>query len=106
MPDVQLVDLQLNDGDDRACVWETPAVRVMRVRLAPGGALPRHAASADVLIVPLTGRVKIETPALTQIAGPGEAISIPIGTEMTVGDAADDAPRFLVIRSLSSPEQS
>ena len=100
MTNVQHVDLHLSDGDDRACVWETAGVKVMRVRLGPGGALPTHATSADVLIVPLAGRLKVATAPLTQEIGPGEAMNLPLDMEMTVSNAAEGTTTFLVVRSL------
>jgi redox-sensitive bicupin YhaK (pirin superfamily) len=99
MDDAQVVDLQFGDGEDRACMWEKGSTKVMRVRLLTGAALPTHPAATDVLIVPMTGRLSAATPDTTAEIGPGEALSMSAGTEMTISNAADATTVFLVIRA-------
>ena len=99
MAGVQRVYLQLTDGDDRTCVWESGEVRVMRVRLAVGEALPTHAASAHVLFLPLAGSVQVATPEGVEVIGAGDAATLAPGVEMTVSNAGAEESVFLVVRA-------
>ena len=89
MAAAQEVDLHLTDGEDRLCVWETDEVRVMRVRLAGKAALPRHATDANVLIVPVAGALSVVTADGEHGLTPGQALALPLGTEIQVSNPGD-----------------
>jgi quercetin dioxygenase-like cupin family protein len=99
MTAVQELDLQLTDGEDRQCVWETEEIRVMRVRLAGKGALPRHDSDANVLMLPVTGALNVVTPDGEHALVPGQALALPRGTDMQVSNPADEGNVFLVIKT-------
>lgn len=99
MAGIERVDLHLRDGDDRTCVWETDEIQVMRARLAVGESLPGHPTNANVLVVPLTGTVKLVTGGRTEVLGVGEALSLPNGTPIEVSNGGDEPVVFLVLKT-------
>lgn len=99
MNSVQPVDLQLAGGVARGCVYETEDVQVMRIRLAAGEALPHHRSNAEVLLVPLVGSIRLETPAGGGVADLGDALSVPYDTPMDVTNAGEDTTVFLVVKT-------
>lgn len=99
MSDIHLVDLQLTAGNDRACVYETDDVQIMRVRLAPGEALPHHNSNSNVLLTPLEGAVRFEGGKTTEVFGVGQGLSVPFDTPMDVSNGTDGATTFLVIKT-------
>ena len=99
MTAVQEVDLHLADGEDRLCVWETEEIRVMRVRLAGKGALPRHATDANVLMLVVAGALSVVTADGEHTLAPGQALALPLGTEFQVSNPGDEGNVFLVIKT-------
>lgn len=96
---VQHVNMHLTEGMARGCVHETDHLQVMRIRLAPGEALPHHRSNAQVLLVPLGGTISLETPVGGGTIGVGEALSLPYDTPMDVSNAGEDTAVFLVIKT-------
>jgi quercetin dioxygenase-like cupin family protein len=96
---LQLVDLHLGDENDRQCVYETDDIQIMRIRLKGGDSLPTHNANAHVLLVPLHGVVTVAADGEEITAEPGEAISVPYGTKMDVGNRSMAASAFLVLKT-------
>lgn len=96
---VQRVNFQMTDGMARGCVHETDHLQVMRIRLAKGEALPHHRSNAYVLLVPLTGTIRLETPVGGDVIGLGDALSVPYDTPMDVSNAGEDTAVFLVVKS-------
>jgi quercetin dioxygenase-like cupin family protein len=99
MPGIEGIDLHLQDGNDRTCVWETDNVQIMRIRLAPGETLPRHNSNSHVVLLPLAGKLKLETPGQTEVFGTAEALSVPFDTQMDVSNAGEEPATFLVIKT-------
>ncbi len=100
MKPTAIVDLQLEAGSDRAPVYNTDEIQIMRIRLAPGESLPRHNANSNVLIVPLQGRVRVtqDNGDADEVAA-GEALSVEFGMPMLVSNAGDEALTFLVLKT-------
>ena len=100
MKPTAIVDLQLESGRDRASVYDTDEIQIMRIRLEPGESVPHHNANSNVLIVPLQGRVRV-----TQDNGdadelsPGEALSVAFQTPMLVSNAGDEAMTIVVLKT-------
>ncbi len=99
MPGVKPIDLQLTSGPDRASVWATDHIQIMRVRLAAGEALPHHKANAHVVLIPLQGRLRLEVPDQLLELEPGQAAAVPYNTPMDVSNAGDDQLIFLVLKT-------
>lgn len=99
MPGIERIDLHLQDHGDRMCVWETDEVQIMRIRLAPGEALPRHNSNSHVVLLALAGQLKFETPGQTEVFGTGEALSVPFDTQMDMSNAGEEPATFLVIKT-------
>ncbi|NPV48518.1 MAG: hypothetical protein HPY69_16385 [Armatimonadetes bacterium] len=99
MRSVQRIDLQCQGGDSRTCVWQGEGIQVMRVRLTPGEALPPHNANANVVLVPLAGRLRFTNEAEQHDWGVGEALAVSYDTPMNVLNAADEDAVFLVIKT-------
>ena len=100
MKPTAIVDLQLETGRGRASVYDTDEIQIMRVRLAPGEALPHHSANSNVLIVPLRGRVRVEQDnGDADEVSPGEAISVQFQMPMLVSNAGDEPLTFLVLKT-------
>ena len=93
------VDLQFEEGSDRTSVWETDDIQIMRVRLAPGEALPTHNSNSNVLLTPVAGKVGLRTPDDDAVFGVGEAMSVPYGTRMDVSNAGEEPAVFLVLKT-------
>ena len=99
MAQVEKVDLQNQTGTDRTCVWETDHIQIMRIRLSPGEALPHHNSNSNVLLLPLAGRVHLETPGVNEVFAVGEAMSVPYDTPMDVRNGGEEPAMFLVIKT-------
>jgi quercetin dioxygenase-like cupin family protein len=99
MSRVQRVDLQLTTGEDRTCVWAGDVARVMRVRLQPGESLPPHDAGADLVLIPLAGRLRFANEEGEQVWGVGEGLAVACGTPMDIGNAGDEPAVFIVVRT-------
>lgn len=96
---IQRVDLQLDSGRDRDCVWETEDLQVMRIRLDAGQALPTHNSNAHVLLVPQQGRLKLVTPVEEASIGVGEALAVPYDTRMDVSNDSEQQLTFFVFKT-------
>jgi mannose-6-phosphate isomerase-like protein (cupin superfamily) len=96
---VQELELHLTDGEDRLCVWETEGVRVMRARLAGRSELHRHATDADVVIVPIAGALRVVTPDGEHSVAPGQALALPLGTEIQISNPGEEGNVFLVVKT-------
>jgi len=99
MNTVQPVDLQITGGVARGCVHETEHLQVMRIRLAAGESLPHHRSNAEVLLVPLVGSIRLETPAGGGVASLGDALSVPYDMPMDVTNVGEDTAVFLVVKT-------
>ncbi len=99
MSDSKRVDLQLSTGKDRTSIYETDDIQIMRVRLAPGEALPTHNSNSNVLLVPVEGAVNLKTPECDETFAPGEAFSVPYDIQMDVSNASDSQTTFLVLKT-------
>jgi len=99
MSEIHLVDLQLTEGNDRTSVYETDDIQIMRVRLAPGEALPHHNSNSRVLLMPLEGAVCLESGETREAFGVGQALSVPFDTPMDVSNASDGPTTFLVLKT-------
>lgn len=99
MRSVQVVDLQCQTGDSRTCVWQGEGVQIMRVRLAPGEALPPHNANANVVLLPLAGRLRFSNDEAQYEWGVGEGLAVAYDTPMNVLNIADEETVFLVIKT-------
>jgi quercetin dioxygenase-like cupin family protein len=99
MANTQHIDLHLNDGPERTCVWETDDIQIMRIRLAVGDKLPTHNSNANVLLTPLAGRIKLATEDGDQVFGVGEAMSLPYDTRMDVSNGGDEPAVLLVLKT-------
>lgn len=99
MSNLQPVDLQLSDGEDRAGVYATDDLEVRRVRLAPGEALPPHHANSHVLLVPLAGTIAVAAGAEQLSARLGGAISVAFQTRMEVSNQGAGPCVFLVLKT-------
>ena len=71
----------------------------MRVRLQYGEALPRHNSNSNVLLLPLEGAVRVETPGASDVARAGEAVSVRFDTQMDVSNGGECPLTFLVIKT-------
>lgn len=99
MSSIQHVDFKMTEGMARGCVHETEHLQVMRIRLAAGEALPHHRSNANVLLVPLDGVIRLETPDGGGVIGLGEALSVPYDMPMDVSNAGEDTAVFLVVKT-------
>jgi quercetin dioxygenase-like cupin family protein len=99
MPNLEKLSLKLADGPDRGCVFETEDLQVMRIRLAPGEALPHHNANSNVLLVPLAGTVRFVTEGVEEDFTVGEAMSVPYDTPMDVSNPTETPAAFLVVKA-------
>jgi len=94
------VDLMLDSGPERGPVYETDDIQIMRIRLAPGDALPFHHANSNVLLVPLTGRLRFEEESgEAHEVAPGEGLSVAFETPMLVSNPGDKLLTFLVLKT-------
>lgn len=94
------VDLMLEAGPDRAPVYETDDIQIMRIRLQPGDAVPYHKANSNVLLVPLSGRLRFEEESgEAHEVAPGEGLSVAFETPMLVSNAGDELLTFLVLKT-------
>lgn len=96
---VEHIDLALATANDRLSVWATDDVQIMRVRLAPGEALPHHEANSNVVLLPLHGKLRVDVPHQSEGAGAGKALSVPFGTPMDVMNDGEDVLTFLVLKT-------
>ena len=96
---VKIIDLKLTDGPDRTSVWDSDHIQIMRVRLAPGEALPHHNANAHVILLPLRGRLGLQVPDQSIELEPGRAAAVPYDTPMDVSNAGDEPLVFLVLKT-------
>lgn len=99
MPTVQPVDLLFTEGPDRTGVFESDPLQIMRVRLAPGEALPTHNANSNAVLVPMLGILRLQTPDADETFGVGQAVSVPGGTQMDVSNAGSEPALFLVLKA-------
>ncbi len=99
MSDVQRVSLQLADGADRTCVWETDHIQIMRIRMAAGETLPHHNSNSHVLLVPLQGVIELTSPGSTETCSSGEALSVPFDTPMDIRNTGDEEAVLLVLKT-------
>jgi quercetin dioxygenase-like cupin family protein len=99
MATVQPVDLHFADGNERTCVWETDDLQIMRIRLAPGEALPTHNANSNVVLLPVAGALRLQTPETDDTFAVGHAMSLPGGTPMDVSNAGDEPALLLVLKT-------
>ena len=99
MSGVQRVDFQLREGADRGCVYETDDIQIMRIRLAANEALPHHNSNANVLLVPLAGRIQLSTEDGVEAIGVGESLSLLYDTPMDVSNAGVENAVFLVLKT-------
>ena len=99
MPELQLVDLHLFNGEDRTCVWQTEHLQIMRVQLAVGEALPHHNANSDVLLTPVVGAIRLVCGETDVVFGPGQAMSVPFGTPMDVSNGGEEPAVMLLIKA-------
>lgn len=100
MKPTAIVDLQLETGRDRAPVYDTDEIQIMRIRLEPGESVPHHNANSNVLILPLQGRVRVEQDNgdADELAS-GEALSVEFGMPMVVSNAGDEVLTILVLKT-------
>lgn len=96
---VEKVDLQIASGASRGCVFETDHLQVMRIRLEKGESVPHHRSNAQVLLVPLGGTIRLDTPEGGGEIGIGESLSVPYDIEMDITNAGEDTAVFLVIKT-------
>ena len=96
---IQRVNFQLTEGMARGSVYDTDDIQIMRIRLLANEALPHHNSNANVLLVPLMGRIRLVTTAGDETIGVGEALSVPYQTPMDVSNAGDDIAIFLVLKT-------
>jgi quercetin dioxygenase-like cupin family protein len=94
-----LVDLEIAHGEDKQQAWSTDHLQIMRIRLAPGEALPHHRANSSALLLPLAGAVQVTTEEQSEVAAPGQAVAVDYQTPMDVSNAVDEATVFLVIKA-------
>jgi len=80
-------------------VWQGEGVQIMRVRLAPGEALPPHNANANVVLLPLAGRLRFSNDEAQYEWGVGEGLAVAYDTPMNVLNIADEETVFLVIKT-------
>ena len=99
MNNLHLVDLHLQDGEDRMAVYQTDDLEVRRMRLEPGGALPTHNANSNVLLVPLEGALRVATEGEELAAAVGQAVSVAYQTKMDVINNGDGRCTFLVLKA-------
>jgi quercetin dioxygenase-like cupin family protein len=86
-------------------VMETPALRVVRLALAPGAALPWHWHSRIVdHIVCLAGAIAVETraPRARHRLAPGQECAVPAKTAHTVRNVGDGVARYLAIQGVGA----
>ena len=94
------IDLMLESGPERGPVYETDPIQIMRIRLQPGEELPFHKANSNVLLVPLTGTLKLANEAAGDpLVTYGEALQVAFETPMLVSNAGDDLLTFLVLKT-------
>jgi len=96
---VRRVDFQMREGSDRGCVYETDDIQIMRIRLAANEVLPHHNSNANVLLVPLDGRIQLATEGGAEVVGVGESLSVPYDSPMDVSNAGNDTAVFLVLKT-------
>lgn len=96
---IEEIDLQLSAGPDRLGAWEADEIQIMRVRLKPDEALPHHKSNSEVVLLPLEGQVRVETPDADETVQVGHALSVPYETPMDVSNAGEDVVKFLVIKT-------
>ena len=99
MADIRRVNLELWEGNDRGCAFETEHLQIMRIRLAAGEAVPHHNANSEVLLVPLAGTIRFESGETSETFGVGEALSVDYGTPMDVSNPGPERAAFLVVKA-------
>ncbi len=99
MSDIQKVDLMRKDGSERMPVYETGDVQIMRIRLAPGDALPHHHANSNVLLAPVCGEITFAGEDKTVHIKPGEGLSVPYDTPMLVSNTGTEPAVLMVIKT-------
>jgi mannose-6-phosphate isomerase-like protein (cupin superfamily) len=86
-------------------VMETPALRIVRLALAPGAALPWHWHSRIIdHIVCLEGAVEVEmrAPRARFRLGPGQECAVPAKTAHTVRNPGRTVARYLAIQGVGA----
>ena len=99
MPTPQLIDLHLNNGDDLSVVFEADHVPVTRARIPAGHQFPAHQTNSNVFVIPLQGALEAVADGATYSYTVGQALHMPLGSEVVLSNPGEEPATVLVIRA-------